>query len=157
MTTINIDFKSDVIVHTLELNNKIGFIKQIREATNCSLRDAKDAAEKISKIITDLEPATNVVRSRIARVLSDHDENNPENLQFLLDVLQFMQTTKPGNLKAHNIAVPEHHMCGDECLHECEHAGCDRKIPYHDEPYCFTHSPDSGSSVPGYDSRNNPF
>ena len=157
MTTINIDFKSDVIVHTLELDNKIGFIKQIREATNCSLRDAKDAAEKISKIITDLEPATNVVRSRIARVLSDHDENNPENLQFLLDVLQFMQTTKPSNLKAHNIPVPEHHMCGDECLHECEHAGCDRKIPYHDEPYCFTHSPDSGSSVPGYDSRNNPF
>jgi len=168
MTTINIDFKSDVIVHTLELDNKIGFIKQIREATNCSLRDAKDAAEKISKIITDLEPATNVVRSRIARVLSDHDENNPENLQFLLDVLQFMQTTKPSNLKAHNIPVGtfsdngdykpyEHHMCGDECLHECEHAGCDRKIPYHDEPYCFTHSPDSGSSVPGYDSRNNPF
>jgi hypothetical protein len=95
MTTINIDFKSDVIVHTLELDNKIGFIKQIREATNCSLRDAKDAAEKISKIITDLKPATNVVRSQIARVLSDHDENNPENLQFLLDVLQFMQTTKP--------------------------------------------------------------
>ena len=105
MTRININFKPKVIAHTLELENKLGFIKQIREATNCSLRDAKDAAEKISKIITDLQPATNVVRSQITRVLSDHDENNPENLQFLLDVLQFMQTTKPSNLKAHNIPV----------------------------------------------------
>jgi hypothetical protein len=156
MTTINIDFKPDVITHALEIENKIVFIRQIRDATNCSLRDAKDAAEKISKIITDLVPATNVVRSQITRVLSDHDKNNPENLKFLQDVLQFMQTTKPDNLKAHNISVPEYHSCGDECRHKCQHIGCDSMISYHDEPYCFTHSPDSGSSVPGYDSRT-PF
>lgn len=34
--------------------------------------------------------------------------------------------------------------------HECETYGCDRIVRYDDEPYCFTHSPDDGSSVPGY-------
>lgn len=34
--------------------------------------------------------------------------------------------------------------------HECEMQGCDRKVIYDDEPWCFTHSPDEGSSVRGY-------
>lgn len=34
--------------------------------------------------------------------------------------------------------------------HPCEHPGCPRIVEYDDEPYCFTHSPDSGSFVPGY-------
>lgn len=34
--------------------------------------------------------------------------------------------------------------------HPCESPGCNATVPYDDEPYCFTHSPDSGSTVPGY-------
>jgi len=49
--------------------------------------------------------------------------------------------------------VREFHMCGDECHHKCEVPSCSNMISYHDEPYCFKHSPDSGSSVRGYDSR----
>lgn len=38
--------------------------------------------------------------------------------------------------------------------HECEEAGCTRIIQFDDEPKCFTHSPDSGSSMRGYSARN---
>jgi len=169
MNDIIIPLHKNSITHLLSLDTKLDFIRNIRNATNCDLKAAKEAAEAIEKIILNLVPTINTTRNRIAQVMKEHEANTPENFQFLLDVLQFMQTTKPSNLRAHNIPVGtfkengdykpyEHHMCDDECLHECEHAGCDRKIPYHDEPYCFTHSPDSGSSVPGYDSRNaNPF
>jgi hypothetical protein len=34
--------------------------------------------------------------------------------------------------------------------HKCEQDGCDRYVIYDDEPFCFTHSPDEGSSVRGY-------
>lgn len=37
--------------------------------------------------------------------------------------------------------------------HKCEHRGCAHVVQYDDEPYCFEHSPDSGSSVPGYSAR----
>lgn len=48
----------------------------------------------------------------------------------------------------------EFHLCETEpCRHKCEKEGCDNHILYHDEPYCFTHSPDSGSSFNNYDSR----
>ncbi len=48
----------------------------------------------------------------------------------------------------------EFHLCeADTCRHKCERSGCDRHILYHDEPYCFTHSPDEGSSFRNYDSR----
>lgn len=48
----------------------------------------------------------------------------------------------------------ELHLCEDsDCRHKCEHSGCEKTILYHDEPYCFTHSPDSGSSFKNYDSR----
>lgn len=39
--------------------------------------------------------------------------------------------------------------------HKCEHSGCDSIVSYDDEPYCFTHSPDSGSSVRGYSAYAN--
>lgn len=35
-------------------------------------------------------------------------------------------------------------------LHPCIEEGCEHIVPYDDEPWCFSHSPDSGSSVPGY-------
>ena len=34
--------------------------------------------------------------------------------------------------------------------HKCKADGCQINVPYDDEPYCFTHSPDEGSSVKGY-------
>lgn len=34
--------------------------------------------------------------------------------------------------------------------HPCENKDCPNVVPYDDEPLCFTHSPDSGSTVPGY-------
>lgn len=34
--------------------------------------------------------------------------------------------------------------------HQCEHSGCEHMVIYDDEPWCYTHSPDSGSSVKGY-------
>lgn len=35
--------------------------------------------------------------------------------------------------------------------HRCTHiGGCDETVPFDDEPYCFVHSPDSGSHFPGY-------
>ena len=34
--------------------------------------------------------------------------------------------------------------------HPCTHDGCTNKVAYDDEPWCFTHSPDSGSNVTGY-------
>jgi hypothetical protein len=35
-------------------------------------------------------------------------------------------------------------------VHECITPGCDRRVEFDDEPWCFTHSPDEGSSVEGY-------
>jgi hypothetical protein len=37
--------------------------------------------------------------------------------------------------------------------HECEEPGCTSVVQFDDEPRCFTHSPDSGSFVPGYSAR----
>jgi hypothetical protein len=34
--------------------------------------------------------------------------------------------------------------------HDCITPGCDSKVLYDDEPWCFVHSPDAGSSKPGY-------
>jgi hypothetical protein len=34
--------------------------------------------------------------------------------------------------------------------HPCVTPGCTMTVPYDGEPWCFTHSPDSGSFVPGY-------
>lgn len=34
--------------------------------------------------------------------------------------------------------------------HPCEEEGCGEIVIYDDEPFCFQHSPDSGSNVPGY-------
>lgn len=39
--------------------------------------------------------------------------------------------------------------------HRCEHPSCGYFVNYDDEPYCFTHSPDEGSSVRGYSAYAN--
>jgi len=38
----------------------------------------------------------------------------------------------------------------DAGSHPCEKEHCSNIVPYDDEPYCFIHSPDSGSHDPGY-------
>lgn len=35
-------------------------------------------------------------------------------------------------------------------IHPCTKDYCPRDVGYDDEPYCFEHSPMSGSNVPGY-------
>lgn len=37
--------------------------------------------------------------------------------------------------------------------HKCESYGCEHYIEYDDEPTCFKHSPDSGSSRRGFSAR----
>jgi hypothetical protein len=34
--------------------------------------------------------------------------------------------------------------------HPCIAPGCENTVEYDDEPWCFTHSPNDGSYVPGY-------
>lgn len=37
--------------------------------------------------------------------------------------------------------------------HPCENKNCSAIVPYDDEPWCFNHSQNSGSHVPGYSYR----
>lgn len=37
--------------------------------------------------------------------------------------------------------------------HQCVFPGCDSVVEFDDEPWCFTHSPDEGSSLPGFSAR----
>lgn len=39
--------------------------------------------------------------------------------------------------------------------HPCTTQGCDATVQFDDEPWCFKHSPDSGSYVPGYSWKAN--
>ncbi len=41
----------------------------------------------------------------------------------------------------------------DTFIHECITQGCDRRVEFDDEPWCFAHSPDEGSSIEGYSAR----
>jgi len=39
--------------------------------------------------------------------------------------------------------------------HPCTYfGGCENHVEFDDEPFCFVHSPDSGSVVPGYSYKN---
>jgi len=38
--------------------------------------------------------------------------------------------------------------------HQCEYAGCNVNVIFDDEPMCFVHSPDEGSSVRGYSAKD---
>lgn len=41
--------------------------------------------------------------------------------------------------------------------HRCELVGCEVLVPYDDEPYCFTHSPDNGAFFQNYSYKQNTF
>jgi len=40
--------------------------------------------------------------------------------------------------------------------HPCVHPDCGETVAYDDEPWCFTHSPDSGSCIMGYSFKEKP-
>ena len=115
MENIIIPLYENPITHQLMLDSKIDFIRNIRNSTNCSLKEAKNAAETIEKIIADLKPEGVVAtaRNRITQIINNHEDNTPENLQFMLDVLKFMENTSPSNLRAHNIPVGTFNDNGD--------------------------------------------
>lgn len=43
----------------------------------------------------------------------------------------------------------------DEQTHPCEMGGCKNIVPFDDEPYCYDHSPNSGSMLVGYSYKRN--
>lgn len=43
----------------------------------------------------------------------------------------------------------------DDQTHPCEMGGCTNTVGFDDEPYCFEHSPDSGSTLVGYSYKRN--
>jgi hypothetical protein len=45
----------------------------------------------------------------------------------------------------------------DDGSHKCEKSQCNDLVPFDDEPYCFTHSPDSGSFFVNYSYKNDTF
>ena len=151
-TTITFELQRGVATNKVVMNDKIDLIKQIKEFTMCDLRTAKNIVDDLSQSLEKAQPDDRQTRLKIHELVSDMEGAD------LLDVLRFITVTmKPKPAKIPTTGV--YHNCDDACRHQCEYNGCDRMIAFHDEPYCFTHSPDSGSSVPGYDSRTqkNPF
>jgi hypothetical protein len=68
-----------------------------------------------------------------------------EVLDDLLDGPMSRQVQQPDSLAA-RLAGPG----SLEQPHPCEHRGCPHTVAYDDEPWCFEHSPNEGSYVPGY-------
>ena len=45
----------------------------------------------------------------------------------------------------------------DDGSHACETIGCKNVVPYDDEPYCFEHSPSTGSTFAQYSYQKDTF
>lgn len=161
--TISFELSRDVATNEIKLDNKIEAIMNIRSFTFCEMKKAKDMVDDLVTAINKAKPKDTIVRSEINRIIAHLDGND------LIDILRFVTVTnegaatrsvKMGSFTDEGDYVPmtkstDYHSCGDECRHQCEYPGCDRMIQFHDEPFCFTHSPDEGSSVTGYDYRTN--
>jgi len=145
--TVSFQLSRDVATNEIKLDDKISTIMDIRRFTFCELKEAKDIVENIIETINKAVPKDTAVRSEINRIITHLDGND------LIDILRFVTVTREG-ASTRNIKY-DHHSCGNECRHQCEYPDCDRMIGFHDEPFCFEHSPDEGSSVPGYDYRTN--
>lgn len=151
-TTITFELQRSVVNNKILMTDKVDLIKQIKEFAYCDLRTAKNIVDQLAQSLQDAQPDDRQTRLKIHGLISDMEGID------LLDVLQFINVTMKPKPASKLPTTGVYHNCGDECRHQCEYAGCDRMISFHDEPFCFTHSPDEGSSVPGYDSRNkNPF
>ena len=155
-TTITFELERSTSTNTILMTSKIDLIKQIKEFTMTDLRTAKNIVDELAQALVNAQPDDRQTRLKINDLVADLQGAD------LLDILRFITVTmKP---KPTNDFTPEpidpvketwlHHNCEDACRHQCEYNGCERMVTFHDEPFCFTHSPDEGSSVPGYDSRN---
>jgi len=137
----------DIISHELRVEDKINTIKAFHSITQCDLHTAKSSVDAIADTLNNMlaaaNPKPNTVKTSIIAELDKIDLND-ENLDLLRDILQFVQVTNGAKITTHT---------HDEGKHKCEEPGCDRIVQFWDEPYCFTHSPDSGSSFQNYDAR----
>lgn len=142
---INFKLERNVSSNELMITNKLLVVKAVREHCQTDLQSALEIVNQVMNLMLKLMHAAPVnvpaVRENIQLMLSGI--SNPDVLQ---DIQRFVRIT----VKNQN----EPHFCDADCVHKCESAGCNSKIDYHDEPYCYTHSPDSGSSFKDYDSRN---
>lgn len=103
---INIPLTTDPITHKMKIESKIKFIMNIRENTKCNLQDARNIAEKIEQLFENVQPSQSAVYTNILTELRKSTEHTPENLAFLLDVLNFMKVTSPKNLTDHGYTPP---------------------------------------------------
>lgn len=150
-TTITFELQRSVVDNKILMSDKVDLIKQIKEFTMCDLRTAKNIVDELAQSLKNAQPDDRQTRLKIHTLIGDLEGND------LLDVLQFINVTMKPKPTSKLPTTGVYHNCGDACRHQCEYNGCERMIAFHDEPFCFTHSPDSGSSVPGYDSRDKRF
>lgn len=61
--------------------------------------------------------------------------------------------TKGRVLVMADVQEVETHITEGVFVHQCISPGCGTLVEYDDEPCCFKHSPDSGSSLPFYSAR----
>ena len=103
---INIPFIIDPITYKMKIKDKIKFMMNVRENTQCGLLDARNIAEKIEQLFENVQPSQSAVYTNILTELRKNVEHSPENLAFLIDVLQFMKNTSPKNLVDHGYTPP---------------------------------------------------
>ena len=103
---INIPFVIDPITYKMKIASKIKFMMNIRENTQCSLYDARNIAENIEQLYDKVQPSQSAVYTNILTELRKNIEHSPENLAFLLDVLNFMKITSIQNLVDHGYTPP---------------------------------------------------
>ena len=103
---INIPFVIDPITYKMKIADKIKFIMNVRENTQCSLTNARNIAENIEQLFENVQPSQSAVYTNILTELRKSIEHTPENLAFLLDVLHFMKNTSLQNLTDHGYTPP---------------------------------------------------
>ena len=103
---INIPLTIDPITYKMKIADKIKFIMNVRENTQCSLYDARNIAENIEQLFDKVQPSHSAVYTNILTELRKNIEHSPENLAFLLDVLNFMKITSIQNLVDHGYTPP---------------------------------------------------
>lgn len=162
-----------------DLLRQISFIKMIRTMfPGISLKEAKEFTDEFKFFMNKEFNLMNREETIKARITNMMNSLNLEELRDLEKISSFLVSETPHRegfkefMEEKNKPIlikepdPEllklldedeeeqYHTCDMEpCRHKCEHTGCENYITYHDEPYCFYHSPDSGSSFKNYDSR----
>jgi hypothetical protein len=106
-------------------------------------------------------------RRRVRILACDHPECHPDHCSHVQRALALVvAATEPVITDDEAAALIEPLPCDDDCTcrgvsynpeypdaHPCIEPGCEHTVLFDDEPHCYTHSPDSGSSVRGYSYR----